>query len=446
MASEKLYFRLLLHVAVILCSALLFAFLWNSGEYLISSLLILVLIVFQGRLLFRLLNRSNRDMKRLMDSIEYNDFTAGFSLPPETVSDPELYAKFQKVISRFRTIKSEKENYVNYLHQILQNLNTAVFVCDAEENIILSNAAFHHILYGVQVQKLSDLSHLHVNLPVLIRSTRKGIRTTLVFTRNHIQMQFTVQVNRIIVQEVSCLLVSLQNIQNELEAKELLSWQKLMRVMTHEIMNSVTPVISLAGSARALVQPASGSSPVFSEEVIQDLSLSLYTIENRGRGLLSFVQAYRALLKMPMPYKTRFQLLPALESVIHLMCSGKSYQIKVEVHPVSLSVYADQSQWEQVMINLIKNAEEASPAYMIPDIQIRAWQRDERIQLEISDKGCGISPEMMDQVFIPFFTTKSGGSGIGLSVCRQILHAHNGELSMSSAQGQGTRVLLSFPE
>lgn len=224
-----------------------------------------------------------------------------------------------------------------------------------------------------------------------------------------------------------------------MEANEMESWQKLIRVMGHEIMNSITPIISLS--------EALGSRAV-DERSYAYMQQGVQIIHKRSKGLLEFVENYRRLTRIPLPKKEKVELGTLLRDLKNLFPDNF-----IHILPPSTEIYlqADRVQIEQVLINLVRNAREACNAVewdecIGPRIEVSVFHHPEwRVALSVADNGEGILPEVLDKIFVPFFTTKEGGSGIGLSLCRQIMHLHGGSITATSTPGTGTCFTLLFP-
>ncbi|MCZ8215708.1 MAG: ATP-binding protein, partial [Cyclobacteriaceae bacterium] len=245
-------------------------------------------------------------------------------------------------------------------------------------------------------------------------------------------------------------LISLQNIQSELEEKEMEAWQNLVRVLTHEIMNSVTPISSLSDMVEedlAKHLERNSNQPV-TQDQLEDIHLSLKTISKRSEGLINFVKEFRSLAMVPKPRMTDINLRDLLDELCQLHkkeMADANIQMSLSVNPNDLLIHADKSQIEQVVINLIKNAMQA---FDRPDnrvLEVKAYQNDkQRTIISVKDNGTGIDPEALEKIFIPFFTTKKNGSGIGLSLSRQIMRQHKGSLTVKSTPGVGTEFFMRF--
>ena len=218
------------------------------------------------------------------------------------------------------------------------------------------------------------------------------------------------------------------------------AWQKLIRVLTHEIMNSIAPIISLS---ETVTERASSNG--LNERDYSIMLQAMQTIHRRSKGLLDFVENYRKLTRIPVPMQQLFPVSSLFDDLRGLYPAG-AVSFSFSVRPVDLRIYADRAMIEQVLINLLKNAVEACQERPYPEVRVNAFRREGVPVITVSDNGYGIVPEAMDKVFVPFFTTKQGGSGIGLSVCRQIMNRHGGSISVISEEEKGTTFTLQFPQ
>ena len=251
---------------------------------------------------------------------------------------------------------------------------------------------------------------------------------------------------------VAIKIVALQNIQTELQQKELEAWQNLTRVLRHEIMNSITPIASLTGTLNEILQEdllkENNDTFRINKESVEDLSDGLSTIENRSRGLIRFVDAYRDYTSIPKPKFTNVSIMSMFEHIMKLLkpeMEAKGIIFSSSLMPENLEITADRELIEMILINLIKNAKEALEGSSEPIIEIRArLDSDQRTIIEVKDNGPGIIPEAIEKIFIPFYTTKRNGSGIGLSLSRQIMQMHSGSLSVKSEPNIYTIFTLMF--
>ena len=236
-------------------------------------------------------------------------------------------------------------------------------------------------------------------------------------------------------------LFTLQNIQEELHKNESDSWQKIIRVLTHEIMNAVAPMLSLSKSLQKQVRA----------DTVSDASRireGLRMIESTGKGLIEFIEEYRRLSLLPPPKKEKLKLQDTLDGIILLFddeAKANQVTIHVEIVDGELEVSADPHQFEMILLNLLRNSVESFPEpQQKRELAIRAQKLGNKVLISVRDNGAGMAEELLDQVFVPFFSTKEGGSGIGLSLARQIMNNHEGSILLQSAPGKGTVVTLEF--
>jgi signal transduction histidine kinase len=242
-------------------------------------------------------------------------------------------------------------------------------------------------------------------------------------------------------------LIAFQNVDEALDETEAKAWQKLLSVMTHEIMNSIAPISSLADTMLHRLQH-SVSHLREQPAAIEDLELGIETIRRRSEGLLKFAETYRNLNKITAPNLKKMYVRDLFENLHHLMqptLAQKNIDLEVILKDPDLSLEADASLVEQVLINLVVNAMDAVKDILNPRIILSASiALNNKIVIKVADNGAGISPEVIDKIFIPFFSTRKTGSGIGLSLCKQIMMLHKGNIQVQSAEGEGTAFLLSF--
>lgn len=420
------------------------SFIWLLfwGHLVFTTILAGLIVVLLFLELLRYVLKTSRDLQRLLNAIRYDDFNVRFSDRSMERTFRDLYKSFNDVTEQFSKIKTEKEEQYSYLHNLLEHLNIALVVYDSAGTIQLINRAFRQLVANPRIRNISEVFYFHPRLHEWLRTARNGQRGLLQLSHEGSLMQLSVQATVFKVKDKQLNLVSIQNIQSELDEKELESWQNLIRILTHEIMNSLTPITSLASTANSIVHQG-GEEGI--KENIGDLRLALDTIEGRAKGLLQFVDAYRKVARLPQPNFVAFPLAEMLNSVMRLVCVDGTNYIRLKIEPEDLIITADRDMLEQVLINLLENAKIAVRETAEPEIALVA-RRDETeyIMIQVSDNGAGIPPELMDQIFIPFFTTRKEGSGIGLSLSRQIVRAHGGSMYVQSREGLGTTFTMRF--
>ncbi|RYC68917.1 sensor histidine kinase [Spirosoma sordidisoli] len=402
----------------------------------------------------------NRKLTRFLESVRYSDFAVAFradsNLGPTFHS---LNDQFNEVLGAFRQARAEKEANLHYVNTIVQHVSVGLLTFDAAGQVELTNQTALRLLGIYRLRTLSDLNATHPDLVALLRSETQSSAPVVYQPGNGNEL--SVRCTSVRLRGRLVTVVSLQNIGTELQQRELEAWQNLTKVLRHEIMNSITPIVSLAGTMRDIVetdlvpalepdpagpadQPEAASGAAMAG-ALTDLRDALMTIEQRGEGIMRFVDAYRHFTSIPQPVLDEVsveQLLRHIEQLV--LPNAQKLGIQFSTSSPNLIVKADLGQIEMVLINLIKNAVESLEKTQNPRIQLEAVPDGQHVVISVSDNGPGIEPEALEQIFIPFFTTKKTGSGIGLSLSRQIMQLHGGHLTADSVPGQGSTFRLIF--
>lgn len=393
-------------------------------------------------------DQTNRDLVSFLTSIKYNDFTATSSAEHRGKTFGELYEAFNLINRKFQEVRADKEANHQFLQTIVEQIEIGLLCYNEAGEVRLMNKALQRMLHKSFLLHIDGLEQVDAKLLEAIRDSREGKRDLVKITVDNRLLQLAVLTSELRLKEERLFLVSIKNIQNELEEQELIAWQKLIRILTHEIMNSVAPITSLSGTIDAML----ADEPVPSTQTLNDVRQSVQVIQRRGEGLLAFTETYRSLTRIPPP---RFQDVSAnelLEQVMALFspkAQEQNVQLYLHRYPSDLILQADPHLLEQVIINLAKNALDAladsNPPIKEPAIHFHV-NRNKQGQtiLQVADNGPGIPAAEMEQIFVPFFTTKAHGSGIGLSLSRQIIRAHKGSIEVQSVEGEGTVVQLVF--
>ena len=393
-----------------------------------SCVLVWVIIVC----LVDIYSRSIRRMTRMIESVRYGDFSLSFSANGRNEMDRKLVEDLNEVIVRFRSELSEKEEKYQYFETLLDSVDTSVLVADKQGKVVWMNQAGMQDLCGHAIHQLDELKMLNPDFPILIDALQPGEVKVIRIYKEDLMQDMAVTVTEYATRTADLRLINLKNIRSILEENEMEAWQKLVRVLTHEIMNSITPIISLSDTMceRAIQQGMDEESMMLQ---------GMKTIHRRSKGLLNFVENYRKLSRLASPVLAPVKVGELLGDIQKLFPSSKvRYIYKVEDECRKLMI--DRSQMEQVLINLLKNASEACEESPNPEVVVETTYQEEKyiFQLSVTDNGCGILPDVLDRIFIPFFTTKSTGSGIGLSLCKQIVTMHGGSIRVTSEIGKGS--------
>ncbi len=444
--------KVLLHVAGILANVLLLSWIWSHYSYYATMLTLLLILAMQVSGLLRYVSATNRELSRFLAAVKYADFSQSFRGNRSHSSFQELGAAFDSVIEKFRHERGEKEEQAVYLHAFVQQLPIAVFALHEDGRILLGNQSFHRFT-GRPCHHLDQLRQFDAALGAFVADLRPGhqnFKLKRPYGALHLKVTCTLLRQR----GQTHKLVSIQDISSDLESQELEAWHNLIRVMTHEIMNSITPLTSLADTARHYIVEAGSAAEKLEgnkEELfalLDDAANAATTIGKRGQGLLRFVQSYRTLSRLPQPRPRTFRVKELLQSVVTLMnepAAAQNTTLSIVCTPETLELNADPELLEQALINLVKNALDAVNGVSGAAINLVADLRERgQIVLIVTDNGCGIDAENLENIFIPFFTTKRGGSGIGMTIVRQIVTQNGGAIRVTSTPGAGTSVTLSF--
>jgi nitrogen fixation/metabolism regulation signal transduction histidine kinase len=381
--------------------------------------------------------RAIADVKRLISAIRYSETNISFEKAIGKGLPGELAREMQTSINRFKEKVLQTESEYLFYDSLLQRIDSGIIVSDGNRNIKWINRAAMDIFGKPQPRELSDLKHVSPELPVILERLFPGEVALIKLEKENVENRYAVTATFFSGQGKDMKLITLKNIQPALESHESESWRKLIQVLTHEMMNSMAPVISLS-------ETLSEVSENVDREQYLNMSRAMQAIHRRSRGLMDFVQNYRKLTQIPEPVPEDFPAKEILSDIDRLLKSN-GIEFTYTVVPENMMLHADRAQMEQVLINLIKNAHEAQKDNEMSEITVSVYHNEYRKPvIEVVDKGYGIIPEVMDKVFVPFFTTKTGGSGIGLSICRQIMHLHRGNIHVRSEPDKGTKITLFF--
>lgn len=436
-----------IRLGLVVASLLALIMLVLYTELYMTYALLVSIILYQLFELFRYTDQTNQKLQQFLESIRYGDFSVSFYKDNKLGSSfSDLNKSFAAVIKAFQQARAEKEENLRYLDTVVQNIGIGLLVVAEDGRVQLMNRGLRRLL---GIPYLNTLAGLQPNHPQLYESLQriKGGETALL-RADHGDMQLMLQATEFRQRGVPYKLISIQDIQPELEQKELEAWRNLARVLRHEIMNSITPITSLSTTIRELVQHELQQQHNPNEN-LSDIHDGLETIERRSLGLMHFVDAYRTYTSIPKPNMGNVAVEELLNRVATLMQDDLQQalvQLSTHCTPPHLILRADAELVEMMLINLVKNAKEALSEQVHRKVSIAAFLDNHRqVVIEVSDNGPGIIPEAIDKIFIPFFTTKKGGTGVGLSWSKQIMQSHRGQLTVHSIVGQHTTFSLKFP-
>jgi nitrogen fixation/metabolism regulation signal transduction histidine kinase len=422
----------------------------NKGNWYFATGVTAVLIIILLVELFFFIDRSNRDLYNMLLSLKQKDFSQSVATRFSEKSFRELEEIFNEIRNIYRDASIEREVHYQYLQFIINHINVTLICFRADGAISVFNPAARKMLGVTAPDHISIIKKINEDLYELILKLSSGQNEMIKLILKGELMQLSVYASEFKLQEVPHKLVSIQDIKEELETQELESWQKLIRVLTHEIMNSVTPISSLSSAINEMMTEENGTMKPLSgipAEDADDMYSSLRTIEERSKGLLKFVSNYKDLTRLPQPVFMNIKLVEIFDDVSSLMTKTlDKHKIAFEVFSEGpeTAIYADKDMILQVLINLIVNAIDALEKKRNKKIRMTGFRLGEKTFIQVSDNGQGIDRESIDKIFIPFFTTKKKGSGIGLNLARQIMRLHKGSIYFTSEEGKGTTFTLEF--
>lgn len=431
-------------------SAILLAVLLSRSGYHMASILVTLILFGQLFELVRFVSRTNAELVRFFDAARHADYSQRFDLSRLGAGFDELGKAFGDILNRLQQARTQQEESLRHIKAVVEHVPVPLISITAKDKLTLWNNSARR-LFGIHaVTKLDDLAQFHPDFAQQLVSLRPGERSLITIMIDGMQHQLSIAATEIIIAQQKEILISLQDIRSELDAAQLEAWQDLVRVLTHEIMNSITPVASLAKTAVVLVDDVTeqlSNQPALVEE-LSDVKDAVNTVARRSDGLMQFVTSYRRLTRLPAPNKQRVALLPLLKEIELLACQHwqeKHIQYQFSVKPESLSFDADKEMITQMLINLLQNAEHAvsqvDSAHIVVEVYLNSRGR---VVVEVTDNGCGIDDEVKANVFVPFYTTKRDGSGVGLALTRQIMLAHGGYVALSTELNKGTTFSLTF--
>jgi two-component system nitrogen regulation sensor histidine kinase NtrY len=446
--SRHFHFQIAWRVALLAIAAGYFFYLQRDYGLGLPALFAAAIFVYSLSSLLRYIDRSNRGLARFLQAVRYHDFSLSPGIEGLGGSFADLNAVFCEISGQFQHARAEKEEQYRYLVTVVQHIGIGLLSLRDDGSVDLLNNVAKRLLGVSHLRNICDLPPLFQPLAAEIQRLRPGEKSLFKLERSDEILNLSLYSTEFKLRDQLYKLVSLQNIQVELEEKETEAWQSLTRVLTHEIMNSLTPIASLAATASSLLRTAESEREIGGPAWNQDVTEALQTIDRRSQGLMRFVNAYRSVALIPKPQFEIFPVSQMLQRVERLMQDkllrqGIAFSSGVE--PASLEMTADPDLTEQVLINLLLNAMEALGGCEKPIIQMSSWMDERgRVVIQVSDNGPGIASEAREKVFIPFFTTKKEGSGIGLSFSRQVMRLHHGVIAVQSQTGKGTVFTLRF--
>jgi two-component system, NtrC family, nitrogen regulation sensor histidine kinase NtrY len=438
-------FKIIFRIIFLTATILLLAYLVFKMDFIFVTITVGLLAVAQVFSIIHFTEKTNRDLSRFLISIKYDDTSQAFTSEGLGTSFSELKKAFSEVMRKLQMTRSESEVHARYLQTIMQHIGTGIIVYKQDGTVNLINNAAKKILKINNLKNINDVKIRYPKLADTLINLKQNEKKLVNLRMDNEQGYLSIYSHPFVIKEDKNILVSMQNIKEELEEKELEAWQNLIRVLTHEIMNSITPISSMTSTMLEMIDK---EDETIKPDDIKDWIDALKTIHSRSHGLMDFVNNYRNMTLIPSPKFKQLSIQTFFKRIEMLMNNNlaeHNISFKWRVEPESLEFSVDPDLMEQVMINLILNAIHAVEGKINPEITLTAMLGMEGGSIiTIQDNGVGIVDEALDKIFIPFFTTKKHGSGIGLSLSRQILRLHHATISVDSKPDVGTKFILKF--
>jgi len=449
MGFNRFYLSIIIHVVLITIASFTFFYFLTVTNQMTTAAGIGIIGIF---LMFRLIyyvNRTNRILGDFFLYLREDNPSLTYTRKYTDRNFKGLNQKLELLIREFKEDRLEKEIQAKYMQTIVNNVTTGIISFDQSGCVHLLNNAARELLNIRQLKMIEELNHYYPGLGsrIMLLNPREQIAEKII-TKEKFHL-LSINTSIIKMKGIRNHIITLNDIKYQMEEQEIESWKKLIRVINHEIMNSITPITTLTTAIKNKLQKK-GIKQIhrdIAENDIRDAVISTDIIEERSKGLINFIDRYRKLTKLAPLEISSVDIKEMCQKIQFLFKEEpgmKGIILKVDCKNKD-TLQADPKMLEQVMINLVKNSMEALEGVKNPYIELGYYLDEEQSKvISITDNGVGIEPEAREQVFVPFFTTKQGGSGIGLSLCRQIIRMHRGEIRIDSEPGRGTIVKLRF--
>jgi nitrogen fixation/metabolism regulation signal transduction histidine kinase len=448
-AVPRFAIALVFRLALILVIMFLFVSFQGDETLFFNKLILALIFTALVAELIHSVNRTNRELTQLLNAIRYSDYTVTFDKKSLGRSFSDLDESLTQLVYAIRDAKIEKEGQFQFLQKLVNQMSIGVIAVHNDE-IELINPIAQTLLNAKGVKNWKLLQEMNPVFGNEIASFGDSGRKLMDLKMDGMTRLMTIELSTISILEKTHRIITIQDINSEMEQKEIEAWHKLINILTHEIMNSITPVSSLTETMQDLLKRKDGQpkkSADINDDTVNDLLFSLSTVHRRSESLQHFVSSYRKITRVPRPVKSDVSIEELFMNIKDLMqpqLGARKIELTVNTEP-QLNINADQTLVEQVVINLIMNSMHALEDTPIKKIELKGYRSGNQSVIEVTDTGKGIPSKELREIFIPFFTTRENGSGIGLSLSKQIMSSHGGTIRVTSEEGNGAAFYLYFP-
>ena len=450
MILRRFNISIIVRVILLALTSLAFTWSWTNLNNLFTFFTIGLIFLIQIILLINYINKINRDLNRFFVSLKTGDLTTSTISNFRKSDKKGLHAILDEISESIENVKIEKEYHYLYLKYIVEHVNVGLVAFEGNGKVDLMNNALKKMLGTPDMRNIKSLNNIHQDFTNNLEEIRSGQQRLMVVQVHQNMLHLIIRATEFKLKGKAIKLISIQDIQAELDDKELQSWQKLIRILTHEIMNSISPIASLATTLSRIFKQRDRIVKVsdLHENQIEDAASGLEIINNRSKGLLRFIQQYRKVNFLPKPEVEQIKISELFFQIMKLCqeeTENKNIQVKSEIRPEILGLNADKKMIEQVLINLVNNSIYALEKTKEAKIKLNAFRNsDQQVLIQVIDNGVGIHKDIKESIFVPFYTTKESGSGIGLSLVKQIMNLHKGKVIVFSKPGKETVFSLVF--
>jgi nitrogen fixation/metabolism regulation signal transduction histidine kinase len=447
---KHFYTNIAIRIVIIALLGIALGWILNSEQPLYNAIALMLLIAILAADVIVYTNRINKKLTYFFDSIQNEDFSQKFSANTGSKTLNRLYQNLKKISEQIENIHIENQRQEKYFEAMIEHIRVGIISVNSDGFVVNCNSTAKRVVGLAQLTHIRQIEKVNNKLARLLNSIKLNEEKTITINNGLEQTTLLVKASEFKTSSEQLKLISMHDIKKELDEKELDSWLKLIRVLTHEIMNSIAPVTSL--SENLCSQFVKDGNPITTSDINEGLInrtiQGLQVIHEQGQGLTRFVENYRKLTRLPKPEIAEVLVKNLFEKALMLFNSqhgNTQINISIDLKNQMQTIMADESQILQVLLNLLKNSADALAETATPIIQLACdINKKAEVVISVTDNGPGIPPEMIDEIFVPFFTTRDNGNGIGLSISRQLARLNNGSLKVVSIAHTNTTFSLHF--